>query len=191
VLYPERINQKLGSLHHFRVGADADAVGAEANFSCGSFVRFHLSIDGRSASVTDAAFTSNGCGFMLAAAELLAERISGNRLNDLHGLTDNDLGQTVAAALSEVPNGRSDCVKACFAALRRAFADFRARQIEEFRGERALICTCFGVTEDTIESNIQDLALETVDDVSGACNAGSGCGSCRMLIQEMLDNRPG
>ena len=87
----------------------------------------------------------------------------------------------------EFPPDRHQCATVCIEALRGAFADFRIRQIEEFQGEKALICTCFGVSEETIESHIRKCRLETVDEVARACNAGSGCGSCRMLIQEIID----
>jgi NifU-like protein len=78
-------------------------------------------------------------------------------------------------------------METAFSALRAAFSDHRARLIGEFTGERALVCTCFGVTEETIERYIAGGAAESVDDVSKATRAGGGCGSCRMLIQEMLD----
>ena len=71
--------------------------------------------------------------------------------------------------------------------MHRAFSGLRARQIEEFTGEKALICTCFGVSEETIEKAVAANKLETVEDVIDVCNAGGGCGSCRFLIQEIID----
>ena len=188
MVYPEEIKERLKQMHHARAQVGANAVGTEANFSCGSFVRFSLSIDESNSVVADVAFTSNGCGFMLSAADILAESVIKRRLVDLHGLNDGELHQQVESKLDEITAGRIECVEACIKALRAAFADFRSRQIEEFRGEKALICTCFGVTEETIEQNIEERSLHTVEEVAVACNAGSGCGSCRMLIQEILDS---
>ena len=71
--------------------------------------------------------------------------------------------------------------------LQTALADFRALQIEEFIGEKALICTCFGVSEETIENLVFEESLATVEEVTDACNAGGGCGSCQPLIQEIID----
>lgn len=124
---------------------------------------------------------------MLAAADALAEYVSKKDLADLHGLADAELNKQIQTSLGDVPSDRRECVTACIEALRSAFSDHRARQIEEFRGEKALICTCFGVPEETIETLIATGSLTTVDQVTRLCNAGSGCGSCRMLIQGMID----
>ena len=184
--YPEKINQRLENLRHAR-SAPGNAVGTEANFSCGSFIRFSILIDDKQGSIVDAYFSSNGCGFMLAAADVLAESVKGKRLGDLHGLSDPILRMQISLALGEVPDDRSTCIQAVIDALRAAFVDHRSRLVEEFRGERALICTCFSVSEEMIEAKIAERSLKTVDEVGDACAAGSGCGSCRMLIQEILD----
>jgi NifU-like protein len=68
-------------------------------------------------------------------------------------------------------------------------AAYRARRIEEFQGEKALICTCFGVSEETIIGAIAENGFTEVEQVSKAYRAGSGCGSCRFLIQELIDMR--
>ncbi|MEO6051346.1 MAG: iron-sulfur cluster assembly scaffold protein [Pyrinomonadaceae bacterium] len=189
MIYPEKIAKRLARLTYAGRRAENNATGTEANFGCGCFVRFSLAIDVENAVVADAAFWSNGCGFMLAAADLLAESVINKRLVDLHGLAADELSIVVSNDLGVFPDERLACADACIKGLRSAFADFRAHQIEEFRGEKALICTCFGVTQETIEMCIHENSLDSVDDVTGICNAGGGCGSCRMLIQEMLDNR--
>lgn len=186
--YPDKIAERLTRMRHAGVSAGANAVGTEANFSCGSFVRFKVLIDAENQYVTAANFSSNGCGHMLAAADVLAEAIVNKRLGDLHGLNTHELTALVRDQLGQTPTERRDCVEAAIRALRSAFADFRSRQIEEFQGEKALICTCFGVTEERIETIIEQNAITSVDQVSRHSNAGSGCGSCRMLIQEIIDS---
>ncbi len=178
----------LGGLGH--AGAsDGNAAGTEANFACGSFVRFHLTIDDTQLAVENASFSSNGCGYMVAAAETLALNIEGRRLSMLHGLNDEDLFAAITAAIGDIGRERRDCASSVISALRFAFADFRVRQIEEFHVQTGIVCTCFGITESRIESEIEENGLQTLEQVSDACNAGMGCGSCRMLIQEMLDAR--
>jgi len=55
--------------------------------------------------------------------------------------------------------------------------------------DEALICTCFCVSERTIEREIQDNNLRTIAEVTRACNAGGGCRSCYPLIEEMLASK--
>jgi NifU-like protein involved in Fe-S cluster formation/bacterioferritin-associated ferredoxin len=194
VVYPEKITKSIAALRHNRSVVDSNAIGTAANFSCGPFVRFSLSIDTQSQIVTHVNFSSNGCGFMLAAADVLAESVINKRLGDLHGLADAEQNEHVKKYLGEIPSERRECVTACIEALRAAFADLRKKQIEEFQGEKALICTCFGVSEETIESILSEPGAiatgpSTVEEIIRATRAGSGCGSCWMLIQEMLDTR--
>lgn len=185
--YPPEITKKLESLKYAGRSRPANAVGTGVGFVCGSFVRFYLQIDTGTNQIKNAAFKTNGCGFTTAAAELLAGGLTGRSLTDLHGLDRGEFHDLLAGEFGECPQERAHCFEIALDAVRAALADFRAFRLEEFRGERALICTCFGVSEDTIEQVIAGRAPETVEEVSRLTRAGSGCGSCRMLIQEMLD----
>jgi len=49
-----------------------------------------------------------------------------------------------------------------------------------------IVCVCHGVRCNKIRSVIADGA-ETVDAVGRACGAGTDCGSCRDMIEEMID----
>jgi len=189
MVYPKEIVEALERRLDTQPIIDPSGTGAAANFSCGTFVRFALSIDFGQRSVVNASFSSNGCGYMLAAANALANSVAGKKLTELHGLSDADLNAYIREVIGYPPEARSQCVISAIDALRVAFADLRTRQIEEFRGEKALICTCFGVTEDAIDEVIEKNVLITVEGVTAACHAGSGCGSCRMLIQEIIDSK--
>jgi NifU-like protein len=124
---------------------------------------------------------------MIAAADVLCETVDRRDLIALQGLENNTLHNAIAAQLGSPDESRRHCIDTCISALHAAFADHRKKLTEEFSGEKALICTCFGVTEETIEHYILSDALETVADVAEVSRAGAGCGSCRMLIQDMLD----
>lgn len=124
---------------------------------------------------------------MTAAADVLSDYLRSTPLSSLHGLESENLISAVSEKLDVVPSYRWHCVEACVEAIHAAFADFRQRQVEEFRGEKALICTCFGVTEEVIEAYVEQNRPETVAEVTNVCRAGGGCGSCRMLIQEIID----
>ena len=83
--------------------------------------------------------------------------------------------------------GREHCPKLACDALLAAIREFSDAARDEWLGEEALICTCFFVSERTIENEIAMRGLKTVAEVTGVCNAGGGCGSCHQLIQEILD----
>ncbi len=126
---------------------------------------------------------------MAASADVIADTVNGRRLTELHGLDDVQLVDSITTSLGPVPVDRRECLEACSQALHGALADFRRSRLQEFSGESVLICTCFGVTEERIETIIRETNAGSVDDVSTACNAGLGCGSCRMMIDEMIDAR--
>ncbi len=185
--YPEKISKRFYAAEHAGKAEKTNAVGTGASFICGTFVRFFLEIDAETKEIKDAKYKSNACGFALAAADVLAEKIIGKKLTELHGLENAELKIEIEIEIGKFPDARTHCAEICFDALHAALNDFRSMQIEEFTGEKALICTCFGVSEEEIESVIERDQIETVEEVTDICNAGGGCGSCRMLIQELID----
>ena len=50
------------------------------------------------------------------------------------------------------------------------------------------ICFCMGVTEKEIKDAITSQKLKTVDEVSNATKAGTGCSGCKTAIQQILDS---
>jgi NifU-like protein len=184
--YPGKISDRF--LFPKKAGdlTDAIAVGAEVDFTCGVSVRFSLDIEPESKTIIAARFRSNGCGYVISAADFISEKIEGKKLTELHGL--EDLESAISFEFGKPPLDREHCVDLCTAALQNALAEYRSRQISQWEGEKALICTCFGAAEETIENLIIEENLRTVEEVGENCNAGTGCGSCQPLIQEVLDS---
>ena len=52
--------------------------------------------------------------------------------------------------------------------------------------QKKIICDCTGTTEAKIEALIAK-GKNTLDEISSATGAGTGCGSCDILIIELLD----
>lgn len=184
--YPEKVSKKLDGGKHLGDLDDASAEYIASSFVCGAFVRFAISVDTAKCRVSAIRFRTNACGYAIAAAETLCSEISGKGLNELGGLEPGLLSELIRCEIGELPDGRGQCGGMCFEALRGVFAAYRSALIGGYDGEDALICTCFGVSESTIEA-IVDGGASSVSAVSNICNAGSGCGSCRMIIQEMID----
>lgn len=186
--YPPKVNELFADARHAGKAAGANAVGTAASFDCGSLVRVSLRIDAETKVIMNAGFQTTGCGYMIASAEAVCRLVEGKRLTDLHGEVKDELADDILQRLGDIPTARELCLSSCLDALAGAFADFRSYLIEEFTGEKALVCTCFGVSEETIEQQVAQHRLTTVEQVGQATNAGRGCGSCQMLIREILDS---
>ena len=187
-VYPGSVAELVGGGLSVEPVEGANAIGTDVNFGCGCFVRFSLRIDEASGVIQDVTFRSNGCGFMLASAQLLSRLIRGRNLTDLHGLEGRELLEFQERL--ELPSNpdRHECFATALNAVKATFNDYRSFRLEEYSGEKALICTCFGISEETIEDHLSRRGVTSVDDVSRSIRAGSGCGSCRMLIQEIIDS---
>ena len=100
-------------------------------------------------------------------------------------LTEQVTGLTTAEAAT-IGNGTTSCSTLVRDALLDAIREYSKAARDDWAGDEALICTCFFVSERTIEREINSRGLTTVAEVTRACNAGGGCGSCHQLIQEIL-----
>lgn len=167
---------------------DADEprfVGRAAALTCGAHVRFSIQVDEEQV-VSQAKFKAAGCSVLVASSSLLTERVV-----NLPTAEAAIIGQDTWALKSNFPNlepERGHCPQLACDALLAAIREYSDAARGEWIGDEALICTCFFVSERTIESEISARGLTSVAEVTRACNAGGGCGSCHQLIQEILDN---
>lgn len=186
--YPQNIIERLAGPSNSGDSVDANAAGKSASFECGTFVRISLRVN--EGIIEDIRFRSNGCGYAVAAADSLCSSMRGRPLTDLHGFYRADAERSIeedVCGAEGFPAERSHCAELAIDALKKALSEYRRGLIEEFRGEKPLICTCFGVTEETITELAAGDAPMTVEAIGELTNAGTGCGSCRMIIQEVLD----
>lgn len=163
---------------------DADEpsfTGRAASLSCGAHLRFSIQVDEKHA-ISQARFRAAGCNVLIAAASVLTEQVTG-----LTTANAAVLGQDPGALSEQMGVDNSQCVGLACNALLDAIRDYSNAARDEWAGDEALICTCFFVSERTIEREIQTRGLTTVAEVTKACNAGGGCGSCHQLIQEILE----
>ena len=168
---------------------DADEpsfVGRAASLICGAHVRFSLQIDEEHV-VSQAKFKAAGCSVLVASSSLLTERVVNVPTADAA-----IIGQDTRTLISNFPNLESErehCPQLACDALLAAIREYSDAAREEWIGDEALICTCFFVSERTIEREIATHGLTSVAEVTRACSAGGGCGSCHQLIQEILDTQ--
>jgi NifU-like protein len=169
---------------HVGEAAEPNFVGRAASFECGAILRVSLHVD-ESQRITDARFKAAGCSVLVASSSLLLDQLIGKTTAEASAIARN-VG-LLQDGVGQIGNRRNDCLRlvsdAALAAIRR-FSD-SAR--DEWEGDEALICTCFCVSERTIEREIRSAGLTTIVEVTQACNAGGGCRSCYPLIQEILE----
>src|SRR5215217_8623125 len=165
---------RLAADHFFTPRNVGDAgeprfTGRAASLSCGAHVRFSIQVN-EAQRVSQAKFRAVGCNVLIAAASMLTEQVT--------GLT------TAEAATLDVAD--SSCAALARDAVLDAIREYSNAARDDWAGDEALICTCFFVSERTIEREINSRGLTTVAEVTRVCNAGGGCGSCHQLIQEIL-----
>ena len=154
--------------------------GRGASLACGAHVRISVQVD-EEQRVSQARFRAVGCEVLVASASLLTERITGLTTADAAAL-----GQSPTELAARIGVESANCVQLACDALLDAIREYSNAARDDWAGDEALICTCFFVSERTIEREIQTGGLTTVAEVTRACNAGAGCGSCHQLIQEIL-----
>jgi NifU-like protein len=170
-----------------RNAGDADEpsfTGRAASFQCGATARLSIQVD-ELHNISQAKFRAAGCDVLVASLSLLTERVNGRSTAEAAGL-----GADLLAELHASQPGNRQCVQLACDALVNAIRAYSDAARDEWNGDEALICTCFFVTERTIEAEIKTGALTSVAEVTKACSAGGGCGSCHQLILEMLDSSP-
>ena len=164
--------------------ADAEAVAGAGSVTCGATLRVSLSVD-ESQRITDAKFKAAGCRFLVAASSLLTEQVKGKTTAEAAflGLSPK---KSVVEQFEGWPSDRDHCAALACEAMISAVKQYSDSVREEWTGDEALICTCFGVSERVIENEIKSAGLRTIAEVTKACNAGAGCRSCYSLIEDIL-----
>jgi NifU-like protein len=160
-------------------------VGRSASFQCGATVRISLHVD-ESQRITEAKFKAAGCSVLVASASLLIDQVIGKTTGEAASLGQR--AETLKEKLGDLPAERSECPALACEALVSAIRNYSDSARDEWEGDEALICTCFCVSERTIEREIQTRGLRTIAEVTAACKAGAGCRSCYPLIEDIVDD---
>jgi NifU-like protein len=166
--------------------AQPSFTGRSASFSCGASLRISLHVDA-SQRITEAKFKAAGCSVLVACASLLTDQAVGKTTGEAAVMAQRL--ESIEALLGGFDEGRADCAALAGAAFLGAVTGYSDSVRDEWNGDEALICTCFGISERTIESEIQTNGLRTIEEVTKACNAGAGCRSCYPLIEDILDDQ--
>jgi NifU-like protein len=159
--------------------------GRAASLECGATLRLSLSLD-PSQHIEEAKFKAAGCSTLVASLSILTEQVKGKTTAE--AATLGHQAESLRELVGCVEAARTHCPSLACEALIAAVREYSDAARNEWAGDEALICTCFGVSEQTIEREIQAHGLRTIAEVTKACNAGAGCGSCCQLIEEILQS---
>lgn len=182
--YPPLINEHFFNPKNVGNIPEAHGVATSGSVTCGATVRVSFSVD-ESARIIDAKFMSAGCSYLIAASSYLTEQIKGKTTAEA-AVQGQFPMQSVIGGFAGWPADRDHCAALACEALVSAVKQYSDSVREEWSGDEALICTCFGVSERTIENVIKARGLRTIGEVTLACNAGAGCRSCYSLIEDIL-----
>ncbi len=112
--YKEINDQRL----NYREMEDATVVSNYRNVGCGDGYRIYLKID-ENRVVTDASYTTTGCGFGIVALAMATEMAKGQPIDELKKLTPDDVEKRF-----EFPERRKNYPESAIAALHQAIKDF-------------------------------------------------------------------
>ena len=182
-------NSEVLAAHFFHprnVGeaATPSFTGRSASLRCGATLRLSVHIDD-SQLLTEAKFKAAGCKVLVASLSLLTEEIIGKTTAEAAACGQD--AQALSEYVGNCEEGKSHCAVLACEALIAAIREYSNTIRKEWAGDEALICTCFSVSESTIEREIHGGELQSIAEVTGKCNAGAGCRSCFPLIQDMID----
>src|ERR1051325_2995257 len=180
----DKLNQE--ALNNDKRGELATPIftGRATSLTCGAIARISLQVNDDQI-IRNATFKVAGCSVLVSALTNLTGQAVAKSTAEAAVLAE-DL-KSIETRLDNVSSDRVECVLLASEALLEAIRSYSDAGRENWEGDDALICTCFGVSERTIENEVQLKNLLTVQEVTRACNAGAGCRSCYPLIEDILE----
>lgn len=175
-------------LNPLNVGSvvDADGEARAGSLICGAVVSMSIKIDDCQI-LQDAKFKAAGCSRLVAACSLLTERVKGMTTADA-GAFLRPFPERILESLGPAAIGQQHCALLAGQALLSAIRKNSDARRAEWSGDDVLICSCFGISEKTIEREVETHYWTEIEEITKACNAGAGCGSCHTMIQDIIDN---
>ena len=135
-LYSDKVMDHFQNPRNVGKIDDADGIGEVGNAKCGDIMRITLKID--DGVVTDAKFTTFGCGSAIATSSMATELIKGKSVEDALKLSN----QAVVEALDGLPAHKIHCSVLAEEAVRAAVKDYYDKNGIAYNAEEFQIHDC-------------------------------------------------
>ncbi len=178
--YSEQVWDRIRNPRNAGVIEDATVVAEVGNLACGDALKLYLKLDDDER-IVDAKYQTFGCGSAIASGSALTELVVGKTIDEAAKLTNDD----IVEYLGGLPEEKMHCSVMGMEAMQAAHAKYRGEELPE-TPESALVCKCFGITEEKVRDAIRHNQLTTVEQVTHFTKAGGGCGKCHPRIEAIL-----
>lgn len=159
-----------------------DAVGDVGSIVVGDALRMFLTI--KDDVIEAAKFQVFGANNMIAAASVLTEMLPGKTISEARRL----LPRHICSELNDLHRYELPAQVWALDALNIALDSYQGLDTPRDEDLQALVCRCHGVTEEQIRNAITEDACDDVDKIAALTFAGTGCGSCKVDVQKVLDD---
>ena len=159
-----------------------DAVGDVGSIVVGDALRFFLRIEGDT--ITEAKFQVFGAADMISAASVLSELVVGKSIAEARRLRARHICEHLGGLPRFELPGQVWALDALNVALD-AHQGFDTPYDDDLD---ALVCRCHGVSEQQIRDAISEDSCDDIDKVAAMTFATTGCASCKVDVQKILDD---
>ncbi|MEI8346557.1 MAG: iron-sulfur cluster assembly scaffold protein [Pseudomonadota bacterium] len=165
--------------------ADADGMGQFGSLACGDAIMFYFKTQAHPTDpfqdqIIKAKYKTFGCTSAIAASEALCLIIEDKKPTALEALKITN--KQIVDFLGGMPAQKIHCSVMGQEVLKIAVEDWAKKRGVSLKENQhfgeAILCQCFQLTRNFVESKIKEMKLQSVEEVKHSLKAGSGCGHC-------------